>query len=48
MLRRKTKTEITSFLKGYIDAICKSTPNSTKKEVKEYIKEIFYTACYQV
>ncbi|TCP26917.1 hypothetical protein EV195_102259 [Tenacibaculum skagerrakense] len=39
MRKGKTKTEITSFLKGYIDVISKSTPNSTKKEVKEYIKE---------
>ena len=39
MRRGKTKTEITSFLKGYIDVISKSVPNSTKKEVKEYIKE---------
>ncbi|WP_349663299.1 alpha/beta hydrolase [Cellulophaga lytica] len=39
MRKGKTKTEITSFLKGYIDVICKSTPNSTKKEIKEYIRE---------
>lgn len=39
MRKGKTKTEITSFLKGYIDVISKSTPNSTKKEVKEYIRE---------
>ena len=39
MRKGKTKKEITSFLKGYIDVIRKSTPNSTKKEVKEYIRE---------
>jgi len=39
MRKGKTKTEITSFLKGYIDVISKNTTNSTKKEVKEYIRE---------
>ncbi|MDO6490195.1 MULTISPECIES: serine aminopeptidase domain-containing protein [unclassified Cellulophaga] len=39
MRKEKTKTEITSFLKGYIDLISKSTPNSCKKEIKKYIRK---------